>query len=402
MKLDRQRFIDRWLGSVLCGMLSLAPRPHKATALPRNILVILLSEMESVVLAQPMLARLRQRYPGARIHVLAFKRNREILDIIGPTPPANLITVDDASLAAFMADSLRAVRRLRRIGIDAAIDCELFSRVSALFSRLCGAAVRAGFHPHTQEGLFRGTFINRPVLYNPYHHISEQFLTLAAALETAGRPPAKRPVPEALPPATPARFSIEQTRPMMVRFRNDFPRLSGRPLVLVYPGGGMLPIRAWPAGHYRRLVNGLVDGGYAVGIIGMAADKGIARSIIGSRQDQNLADLTGYTRNIRELLILFEHTALLVTNDGGPGQLAVLTNVPSIVFFGPETPRLYRPLGQRTRVLFAGLSCSPCLSAYNHRNSPCDGDNQCLKRIRPEDALRLALDILDRNERRLP
>jgi ADP-heptose:LPS heptosyltransferase len=106
-------------------------------------------------------------------------------------------------------------------------------------------------------------------------------------------------------------------------------------------------------------------------------------------------DLTGYTRSIRELMILLNHAALLVTNDGGPGQFAALTTVPSIVFFGPETPLLYGPLGSRSRVLFAGLSCSPCLTAYNHRNSPCDGDNRCLKRFRPEEVLRLAVDILE-------
>lgn len=35
-----------------------------------------------------------------------------------------------------------------------------------------------------------------------------------------------------------------------------------------------------------------------------------------------------------------------------------------MVFFGPETGRLYGPLGQNNLVLESGIACSPCLSAY--------------------------------------
>lgn len=39
-------------------------------------------------------------------------------------------------------------------------------------------------------------------------------------------------------------------------------------------------------------------------------------------------------------MVLFHLAALLITNDGGPGQFAALTPVPVIIFFGPETPAL--------------------------------------------------------------
>jgi len=80
MNLNTQRFIDRWLGQLLCGLVSLWVRLsaglRKSAALgthPKNILVILLSEMGSIVLAGPMFAELRRRYPTASIHVLQPK-----------------------------------------------------------------------------------------------------------------------------------------------------------------------------------------------------------------------------------------------------------------------------------------------------------------------------------------
>jgi hypothetical protein len=55
---------------------------------------------------------------------------------------------------------------------------------------------------------------------------------------------------------------------------------------------------------------------------------------------------------------------------------------------------LYGSLDRQAVNLFLGISCSPCLTAYNHRNSPCDGDNACLKGIPPEEVLEKALEIL--------
>jgi ADP-heptose:LPS heptosyltransferase len=92
--------------------------------------------------------------------------------------------------------------------------------------------------------------------------------------------------------------------------------------------------------------------------------------------------------------MLFHAAHLLIANDGGPGHFATLTPIQTMVFFGPETGKLYGPLGTRSKVLESGIACSPCLSAYNHRLTFCDGDNQCLKRIAPDPVLADALAYL--------
>jgi ADP-heptose:LPS heptosyltransferase len=165
-------------------------------------------------------------------------------------------------------------------------------------------------------------------------------------------------------------------------------------LVLVYPDGGLLPIRAWPPAYYKQLCSQLLQDGYAVALIGLPDAKPLAQEILGHCQHALCIDLTGYTSSIRHLLALFHRASLLVTNDGGPGQFAALTPLPTLVFFGPETPALYSPLAPNIHTLFVGLSCSPCLTAYNHRNSPCDGNNQCLQQITPEQVLAQARALL--------
>lgn len=365
---------------------------------PKRILIVLLSEMGSLVLAQPMFADLRRRYPDASLHILMFAKNREVLDLLDVMPRENVITIRDKSLGGFAADTLRAILTMRGIGFDVVIDCELFSRVSAIFSYLSGARIHVGFQPHTQEGLYRGTFINRPVLYNPYRHLSQQFLTMVAAIGSDTHPTAKAKAAElAAPPLL--KFNDGELQQVESVLRQDFPVLQDRKLVLVYPGGGILPIRAWPPENYKQLCVTLLDEGYVVAVIGLKEDKQLAQEVVAHCNHPNCIDLTGYTKSVRHLLAIFHRASLLVTNDGGPGQFAALTPLQTLVFFGPETPALYSPLAPNIHCLFAGLSCSPCLTAYNHRNSPCDGDNQCLKQIGIDQVLLKARELLQAGHR---
>lgn len=363
----------------------------------KNILVILLSEMGSIVLAGPMFAELRRKYPGASIHILQLKKNQEVSRMLQLTQPECMHTLDDSSGGALIGDILSVSMTMRRLGLDAVIDCELFSRVSALLSFSTGAPVRVGFTPHTQEGLYRGSFVNHAIPYNPYQHISKQFLSLVDALDSAGSTPRNKAAPiRPLPTQTGLSvvFADGELAAYRAKLVADHAATARRKLVLMYAGGGILPERAWPADHYARVAQGLCQAGFSVGLIGLKDDADLAKRLMTLVGDAACIDLTGYTRSIRELLMLFHAADLLITNDGGPGHFATLTPIQTMVFFGPETGKLYGPLGSRNAILESGIACSPCLSAYNHRLTFCDGDNQCLKRIAPDPVLEQALGFL--------
>lgn len=410
MKLQTQRWIDRWFGQLLCGLVSVWARyfgrPQSSAKLasePRHILVILLSEMGSVVLAGPMFAALRQRYPSATLHVLQLKKNQEVAKLLGLAKPEHLHALDDSAGLGLLGDIWRVCMTLRRLPLDAVIDCELFSRISSLMSYMSGAPVRVGFTPHTQEGLYRGSYINRAIPYNPYQHISKQFLSLVDALDANSMPRNKAAPIRELPHDTglSVPFETAELQTYKTKMLADHPSLLGKKVVLMYAGGGLLPERAWPAAHYAQVARGLCQAGHAVGLIGLRDDAQLARDLRAQISSDSCVDLTGYTRSIRELLMLFHGADLLITNDGGPGHFASLTPIRTMVFFGPETGRLYGPLGPRAQVLESGTACSPCLSAYNHRETFCDGDNQCLKRIAADPVLADALNALVRPSRAL-
>ena len=398
MKIETQRRIDHYVGTIICRIFSAyykffkkEPRPDQT----KRILIVLLSEMGALVLAYPMFQRLKEKFPEASLHIMLYEKNREVVELLGVIPSENIIAINYDSLPVFAKTVLGALSQMRRLNIDTVIDCELFSRVSSILSFLSGAAIRVGFHPHTQEGLYRGNFMNRPVPYNPYHHISRQFLTLVDAIDSPTDPRAKRLITEEKLEIPAMEFGPDEIEDAQKRLFEKAPAIREKRIVLIYPGGGLLPIRAWPLDYYCTLAEALLKRGYAVAVIGLAEDKQVARTILSHTADENCVDLTGYTKTIRELMRIFHLSSLLITNDGGPGHFAAMTPVPTIIFYGPETPRLYGPIDDKALNLFLDLSCSPCVTAYNHRNSPCDGDNQCLKKIAPEDVLAKAVEILE-------
>jgi lipopolysaccharide heptosyltransferase II len=391
--LDRYRWFDRAFGPALCWAITQWLRLQAAARVRRDvrrILVIVLSEMGAVVLTQPMFARLRERYPSAEFYVLCSQQNVAAVDLLAAVRPDHVIAVRLGSVSMFARDALAAVRRLRALTIDVAIDLELFARISVVLAGLSGAPIRVGFDRYTQEGLYRGGIVNRPVLYNPHQHIAHQFVTLAEAIDSATVPSAKRLIDGAWPRLAPAGITAGEVDAARDALYRRHPATAGRPLVFLCPGPGLLPIRAWPIASFCGVARAFVDRGYAVAVLGVAADRARADEIRRACDRDTCIDLTGSTTSVRDVAVLLHLGALLITNDGGTGHVAALTPIPSIVLFGPETPMVYGSLSPGAVNVHKSLSCSPCLTAYNHRRSPCDGDNVCLKSITVEEVLAIA------------
>ena len=101
MKVETQRLIDHYLGTIICRLFSICHRWFKKEAKPgqtRSILIILLSEMGALVLGYPMFQRLKDKYPAASLHIILFEKNREVVELLGIIPPENIITISDKSM----------------------------------------------------------------------------------------------------------------------------------------------------------------------------------------------------------------------------------------------------------------------------------------------------------------
>jgi ADP-heptose:LPS heptosyltransferase len=81
-----------------------------------------------------------------------------------------------------------------------------------------------------------------------------------------------------------------------------------------------------------------------------------------------------------QLLELYRQADVLVTNDSGPAHFATLTPIHVVTLFGPETPGLFGARTSNAHIVWQDLPCSPCVNAYNNRQSACT-DNLCMKQI---------------------
>jgi ADP-heptose:LPS heptosyltransferase len=103
--------------------------------------------------------------------------------------------------------------------------------------------------------------------------------------------------------------------------------------------------------------------------------------------------LAGKT-TLRQVLVLYTRSEILVTNDSGPAHFASMTPVHVVTLFGPETPALFAARSPNTTVLWAGIACSPCVNAYNNRQSVCR-NNLCMQAITVDDVFEKVTALYD-------
>ncbi|MBL8801416.1 MAG: glycosyltransferase family 9 protein [Planctomycetes bacterium] len=403
MKLSTMRSIDAWVGRPACFLLGLfvrvfgglfLRRPHGAQ---RALLFIELSEMGSTIVAASTIQRALAANPQRPVCFVIFKKNVSSLHLLGLLDERNVFTIRDDSLVHMLVDTWRFVFFCRARGIDTAIDLELFARVSSILSLLSGASTRVGFDNFHGEGLYRGAHLTHRVQYNPYQHMAQNFQALFSALECDPRdiPLVKREIP--LPELT-VRAPVRQDLYDYVRAElsklADLSKIE-RIVLLNHDAGKLLPIRTWPAQRFAEVARALLadDEQLLVVLCGIPDAQDSAQEILTRAAHPRCINFVGKTRTLADLLQLFHQADLLISNDSGPPHFASLTDIATITLFGPETPRLYGPLGPRAVHLYKALACSPCLTAANHRNSPCQ-DNQCLKAIGVDEVLAHARKLL--------
>ena len=403
MKLDTMRAIDRWAGVPLCFAVTLLSRllPSSEPQRPRRILFIGLSEMGSTILADGAMRKARQVF-GAEIFFVIFKRNVASLEFLGTVPRTNVASIREDRLFTLALDTLRSLRWIRRQQIDTVVDLELFSRFTALLTGLSGAANRVGFYRFHNEGLYRGELLTHRVAYNPHIHIAKNFIALVNALSEPLQeiPHSKTPIrdDEVIVPQMPV--SEAAMADMKTRVAAVFPRYipAHHRLVIFNPNASdLLPQRRWPQGHFATLAQRVLDHSRnaVILITGAPSEEAEAEKLKVLVSHPRMVSFAGRCQLI-ELPALYSIAEVMVTNDSGPAHFASVTRMPTIVLFGPETPALYGSLGN-SEPISAGLACSPCVSAANHRRTACH-DPICMQAISPDRVFDSVRAIL--NERR--
>jgi ADP-heptose:LPS heptosyltransferase len=395
ISVNTMRAIDHWVGVPLCAVASpivalmdgIKNIFSRNSDQPRKLLFIELSEMGSAILVDPAMRNAQAR--GAELFFLIFKSNRASLTLLNTVKPENIFTIDSSSLGGLIKDTLKFLLVARKHRIDTVIDLELFSRFTALLTGLCGARRRVGYHIFHGEGLWRGFMLTRKVHYNPHIHITKNFLSLihAAFAKELEVPFSKIQIADSevrLEQAVIDPVVLNKVRERIEKLSATFSiafKQGQQRLILVNPNASdLLPQRRWAQQRFSELIQGLNQRypNDLILITGSPAEFEYVEKVRAVANVKNALNFAGQV-SFAELPPLYTLSDVMVTNDSGPGHFSAVTPLRTVVLFGPETPALYGSIGKSIAIT-ANLACSPCVSAANHRKTPCH-DNVCMQAI---------------------
>jgi heptosyltransferase-2 len=263
----------------------------------------------------------------------------------------------------------RTVAMLRRgERFEVAIAAQRSSR-SGLVVRLSGASSRIGFAGAAGEWAY-----TTRLPFERSRHAVDRLLSLSGP---AGGDPSRA---DRAPELTVRNGEREDVVRLLAAADVD----GSRPLACLAPGSRWATKRWLPEG-FARIGRELTDRGYAVVLIGTAAERELCervRSGIGS-WTRSLAGELG----VRQLIATIARARLLVANDSGPAHVASAVGTPVVSVFGPTTPSLgFAPLGEAVRIVeHPALDCRPC---DRHGPNRCPlGHFRCMREIEPERVL---------------
>jgi ADP-heptose:LPS heptosyltransferase len=382
------QWIDRRIGVPFCFLLTMVRRlgglrGRRGPLGPcHSVLFLKLAEQGSTVLAHEAIRTAVAQVGRENVYFLVFEENRFIVDLLGLIPLENVLTVQTRSAWSMAASCCRRLIEIRRRRLDACIDLEFFSRSSAAIAYLTGASRRVGFHAGFGEGPYRGDLLTHRVLYNPHLHTSRTFTSLVLALAAD---PDDLPTLAVVTPPSPDlplfRPAPEERLEMRQLIGSLGVPATGRLILLNANAGDLLPLRKWDERNYLSLAGRLLQefADLTVAFTGSPEEAPRIEELVRAVGSPRCVCLAGRT-TLRQLVVVFGLAEVLVTNDSGPAHFAALTEIDIVALFGPETPLLFAAPGPRSHTLWAGLACSPCLNAFNNRQTTCR-NNVCMQRI---------------------
>jgi ADP-heptose:LPS heptosyltransferase len=395
-------FLEKYLGFLFCAFISavrwvLRPFSKRGNASSRSqkIVFVKFIEQGAFVLHQTSFKEAATQYRAENIFLCTFLSNKPLIEILNIVPHTNVIYINEKTFFHFTAGFASAILQIRKKRIDTAIDLEFLSAATAIFCYLTGASKRAGYHRYMGSQNYRGDLFTHRLSYSHYVHVAESSWCLLKSIEL---------LPDSLPALDISLSKSYNSEVVFVPDSADQLRIKqmmgasdkiANNIIVINPSlNDVLPLRKWPAAYYRDFIGLFINRypDYKFVFTGREDEREMTDTFIASAGLSDAVNLCGKT-SLRDILTLYTYSKLLLTSDSGPGHFATLTPVSAVVLFGPETPVLYSPLSDRTKVLYRNLPCSPCYNVYNNRQSPCS-NNICMSQITVKEVMGAVEQIL--------
>jgi heptosyltransferase-2 len=335
-----------------------------------STLIVAPNWIGDAVMAQPLLALLREHEPGVSIDALCpphiapvFRAMSEIEAVLeAPNTHGRL----DLGARWRLARSLSARRYRRAIVLPN-------SAKSALVPLLAGIPLRVGYRGEA-----------RRILLNRIHEDRRP----AGQTDSRRAPMVEHYARLALEPGEALARTVPAPRLQRYPEREEAARArfglgAHTPLIVLCPGAEYGPAKRWPPRHFAALA-ALLCAEWPKAVIvllGSGKERPLATEIV-ALSGHPLRNLCGET-SLDEAMAILSQAIGVVSNDSGLMHLAAAFDRPLVAIFGSSDPRHTPPRSTRARVEWLHLDCSPCFQ----RECPL-GHLNCLNLIAPGQVLR--------------
>jgi heptosyltransferase-2 len=292
-------------------------------------------------MAQPLLARLREKRPDVRLDALAAEWVAPIL--------RRMPEIEEVIAAPFRHGRLdwrtrwRLGRALRARRYDQAMVLPNTWK-SALVPFFADIPLRSGYVGESRYGLLN-------LLYRPPRArapMAEHYAQLAD--------PPGTPVPETLPET---RLRIDASQADATARRFGFAPGAGHDVVFC-PGAEYGPAKRWPEAHFAELARELGAQGLRVWMIGSANDAPVCEAI--ARASGGTATSLAGRTTLEEAIDLVARASCVLSNDSGLMHVAAALGRPLVALFGSSSPEHTPPRAAGARVVWLHIECSPCFA----------------------------------------
>lgn len=321
-----------------------------------NILIRATNWVGDAVMSLPALRAIRERFPKARISVLA---KPWVADLYGREAFLDEIILYSGESPWRTGHELR-VRRF---------DCAILLQnafEAAWIAWLARIPARIGYKTDGRRLLLtRG--VNVPKLGEIPRH--ERFYYLEM-LRRAG-------LMDSLP-------ACEE-----IRLRRDQAASNGKRVIGVSPGAAYGTAKRWLPERFAEAAGELAKArGASIALFGSKSERGLCEQVALQLNGCQVINYAGET-TLAQFIELAEGCELFLTNDSGAMHIASALGVPTVAIFGATDDTTTGPTGSNARVVRHPVDCSPCLLRE------CPIDHPCMTGVNAERVVREALELLD-------
>jgi heptosyltransferase-2 len=336
--------------------------------IPENILVRATNWVGDAVMSLPALRALRERFPQARIAILAkpwvadLYRREHVCDSLIPYT------------AGTWREKFAAARELRLGHFDTAILLQNAFEAAAI-AYLAGIPERIGYARDGRSFLLTHSI---PVPRGGEIPRHERFYYLEL-LRRAG-----------LLDALPASDSIRLEAASLARAagQDRFRALGLSEIVIgLSPGAAYGAAKRWLPERFAEAANRVaIEQNASVAIFGSASERALCQSVAAAITVP-VKNLAGET-TLAEFIDLAAACRVYLTNDSGAMHIASALGVPTVAVFGATDDQTTGPSGPLARIVREPVDCSPCLKRE------CPIDHRCMTRVSAARVAETALDLL--------